>query len=117
MSADDHKAVVRQLLEELWSSDDTELADTLFIDDFLHHNAPEGTPRGPAGQKQFIPAIRAQVPGLRITIDDLIAESDRVAARWTGTFTTSDGVQRSYSGVDIVRLEGGKIAELWSFVP
>jgi ketosteroid isomerase-like protein len=117
MSVDDHKAIVRRLLEELWSGDDTDLADELFTEDFHHHNAPEGTPRGPEGQKQFIPAIRARVPGLRITIDDLIAEADRVAARWTGTFTTPDGKQRTYSGVDIVRLEDGKIAELWSFVP
>jgi predicted SnoaL-like aldol condensation-catalyzing enzyme len=117
MSVDQHKAIVRRLLEELWSSDNVELADELFTGDFLHHNAPEGTPRGPEGQKQFIPAIRSRVPGLQITIDDLIAESDRVAARWTGTFSTADGQQRSYPGVDIVRLEGGKIAELWSFVP
>jgi predicted SnoaL-like aldol condensation-catalyzing enzyme len=117
MSVDAHKAIVRQLLEELWSDGNTELADELFTDDFFHHNAPEGTPRGPEGQKQFIPAVRARVPGLRIIIDDLIAESDRVAARWTGTFTTASGEQRSYPGVDIVRLEDGKIAELWSFVP
>ena len=117
MSGEEHKAVVRRLLEELWSGGDVGMADELFTDDFLHHNAPDGTPRGPAGQKQFIPAVRANVPGLRITIDDLIAESDRVAARWTGTFTTADGAHRSYPGVDIIRLENGKIAELWSFVP
>jgi predicted SnoaL-like aldol condensation-catalyzing enzyme len=117
MAGDEHKAIVRRLLEDLWSGGNLELADDLFTDDFLHHSVPDGTPRGPAGQKQFIPAVRAQVPGLRIAIDDLIAESDRVAARWTGTFTTADGSQRSYPGVDIVRFENGKIAELWSFVP
>jgi predicted SnoaL-like aldol condensation-catalyzing enzyme len=116
MSTDSHKAVVRRLLEELWSTGNLDLADELFTDDFLHHSAPEGTPRGPEGQKQFIPAVRARVPGLRIVIDDLIAEADRVAARWTGTFE-ADGQQRSYSGVDIVRIENGRIAELWSFVP
>jgi predicted SnoaL-like aldol condensation-catalyzing enzyme len=117
MAGSDHKTIVRRLLEELWSTDNIDLADELFTDDFLHHNVPDGTPRGPAGQKEFIPAIRARVPGLRITIDDLIAEADRVAARWTGTYETADGGQRSYPGVDIVRFENGKIAELWSFVP
>lgn len=117
MSVDEHKALARRLLEELWSTGNVELADEIFTDDFLHHNVPDGTPRGPAGQKQFIPAIRARVPGFRITIDDLIAESDRVAARWTGTFTTADGELRSRPGVDIIRIENGKIAELWSFVP
>jgi predicted SnoaL-like aldol condensation-catalyzing enzyme len=117
MSVEHHKAIARQVLEELWSTGNLDLADALFTDDFLHHSAPEGTPRGPAGQRQFIPAIRAMVPGLRITVDDLIAESDRVAARWTGTCPAPDGGQKSYSGVDILRIENGRIAELWSFVP
>ena len=117
MSIEAHKSIVRRLLEELWSTGNVERAGEIFTDDFLHHNVPDGTPRGPEGQKQFIPAIRARVPGLRIEIDDMIAESDRVAARWTGTFTTVDGEQRSYQGVDIVRFENGKIEELWSFVP
>jgi predicted SnoaL-like aldol condensation-catalyzing enzyme len=117
VSIDAHKAIVRRLLEELWSTGNLELADELFTDDFLHHSVPDGTPRGPEGQRQFIPAVRARVPGLRITIDDLIAEADRVVARWTGTYMTADGGQRTYSGVDIVRIENGRIAELWSFVP
>jgi predicted SnoaL-like aldol condensation-catalyzing enzyme len=116
MSIEHNRAVTRRLLEELWSTGNIELADELFTDDFLHHSVPEGTPRGPEGQKTFVPMIRAQVPGLRIVIEDIIAEADRVAARWTGTFTTPDGEQRSYPGVDILQFEDGKIAELWSFV-
>lgn len=114
---DANKALARRLLEELWSTDNVALADELFTADFLHHSVPSGTPRGPEGQKQFIPMIRALVPGLRITIDDLIAEADRVAVRWTGTYRGADGELQSYPGVDILRFEGGKIAELWSFVP
>jgi predicted ester cyclase len=117
MSIDDHKALTRCLLEDLWSTGNLDLIDELFTADFLHHNVPDGTPRGPGGQRQFVPMIRAMVPNLRIAIDDLIAEDDRVAARWTGTYTDENGEPRSYSGVDILRFEGGKIAELWSFVP
>jgi ketosteroid isomerase-like protein len=117
MSTREQKTIARRLLEELWSGGNADLADELFTDDFLHHNVPDGTPRGPEGQKQFIPVVRAKVSGLRITIDDLIAESDRVAARWTGTYTADGGERRSYSGVDIMRFQDGKIAELWSFVP
>ncbi|HUG13500.1 MAG TPA: ester cyclase [Thermomicrobiales bacterium] len=117
MTIEDHKAVARRLLEELWSGGDVAMADELFTAGFLHHSAPEGTPRGPEGQKQFIPMIRAMVPGLRIQIDDTIAEGDRVAARWTGTYVTESGEHKSYPGVDILRFEDGRIAELWSFVP
>ena len=94
-----------------------EQADDLFTPDFLHHNVPEGTARGPEGQKAFVTAMRAQVPGLRLRIEDLIAEGDRVVARWTGTYTPPAGGERSYPGVDILRIEDGKIAELWSLVP
>jgi predicted SnoaL-like aldol condensation-catalyzing enzyme len=117
MSPEEHKEIVRRLLEELWSTGNVEQADELFTADFLHHSVPSGTPRGPEGQKQFIPAVRAMVPGLRIAVDDLIAEGDRVAARWTANYMTEDGERRSYPGVDIVRIEDGKISELWSFVP
>ena len=117
MAIAEHKTMTRQLLEELWSTGDLALVDELFTADFVHHSMPDGLPPGPAGQRQFIPMIRARVPGLRIQIDDLIAEGDRVAARWTGTYTTEAGEERSYRGVDVLRFEDGKIAELWSFVP
>jgi predicted ester cyclase len=117
MSIDDHRALARRLLEDLWSTGNLDLVDQLFSADFLHHSVPDGTPRGPQGQRQFVPMVRAQVPNLRIVIDDLIAEGDRVAARWTGSYTTEGGERRSYGGVDILRFEHGKIAELWSFVP
>lgn len=117
MSIADNKALARRLLEGFWSTGDLDEADRLFTAEFLHHNVPDGTPRGPDGQKQFVTATRAMVPGLRIAIDDLIAEGDRVAARWTGTFALPEGGERSYSGVDILRFKDGKIAELWSFVP
>jgi predicted SnoaL-like aldol condensation-catalyzing enzyme len=117
VTLDDHKAIARRLLEDLWSTGDLEIADELFTDDFLHHSVPEGTPRGPEGQKEFIPAVRAMAPGLRIVIDDMIAEGDRVAARWTGTRTGEGGAAVTYAGVDILRIKEGRIAELWSFVP
>jgi SnoaL-like domain len=53
--------------------------------------APEGTPPGPDGQKAFVAFVRGQVPGLRIAVDDVIAEGDRVAVRWTATFEPASG--------------------------
>jgi predicted SnoaL-like aldol condensation-catalyzing enzyme len=79
--------------------------------------APEETPPGPDGQKVFVASVRGQVPGLRIAVDDVIAEGDRVAVRWTATFEPAPGERESYPGADILRLEDGRIAELWSFVP
>src|SRR5690606_41270204 len=86
VTPDDHKTIARHLLEELWSSDDADLTDDLFTADFLHHNAPGSTPRGPEAQKQVIPAITPIPPPLRITVDDLISEDARLAARWAATY-------------------------------
>ena len=116
-SLEQHRKIARRLLEEFWSGEDDGIADELFTAGFHHHMAPEGTPPGPDGQKALVASVRGQVPGLRIAVDDVIAEGDRVAVRWTATFEPAPGEQESYPGADILRLEDGRSAELWSFVP
>ncbi len=56
-------------------------------------------------------------PDCRYTIDDILAEGDKVALRWTmsGTDTDQDNKPMLCQGVSIVRFEGDKIAESWEF--
>jgi len=112
-----NKAVTRQLLEELWSGGDLALADELFAPDFRHHNAPPGTPRGPAGQRAFLTVMRARMPGMQTTIVDLFAEGDRVAVRWTRRFVGRDGTEATAAGADILIVREGRIVELWAYTP
>lgn len=112
---DRNKGIARDLLEGFWSTGDADAADRLFTQDFVHHRVPEGTPRGPEGQKQFVASVRGYFPDLKFTIEDLISEGDRVVARWTAQLTNQDNEIITYPGVDVLRLSGDRIAELWSF--
>jgi ketosteroid isomerase-like protein len=112
-----NKAITRRLLEELWSGGDLALADELFAPEFEHHNAPDGTLRGPAGQRDFLELMRARMPEMRTTIDDLIAEGDRVAVRWTRRYRGPSGAVLQAQGADILIVRDGQIVELWAYAP
>ena len=114
---DRNKAITRRLLEELWSGADLALADELFAPDFRHHNAPPGTLPGPAGQRAFLAQMRARMPDMQTSIADLFAEGERVAVRWTRSFTGPDGAEARAEGADILIVREGRIVELWAYAP
>jgi hypothetical protein len=64
-----------------------------FAPEFVDHGAdlPPGLPPGPEGAIQYVGAARKKVPDLRVTIEDMIAEDDKVVVRnrWKGTDTRS----------------------------
>jgi hypothetical protein len=71
---------------------------------------------GPQAIKQTAADVRAYFSGPALSADDVIAEGDRVVIRWTltGSVSTPHGtVPVVYTGIDIFRIEGGKLAELW----
>ncbi|MGD9894224.1 MAG: ester cyclase [Dehalococcoidia bacterium] len=81
-----------------------------------------GRPPGPAGVKQHIAMLRSAFPDLQVTIEDLIAEADRVVARLTmrgthdGDFRgrTPTGRPVTWTGIVIYRLRDGRVVEQWS---
>ena len=80
-----------------------------------------GTPPGPEGFRQFYARLRSAFPDLRYTVDDLIAEGDKVVVRWTWSCTHTSvfrgiaptGKQATVTGMAIYCLAGGKIVERW----
>jgi steroid delta-isomerase-like uncharacterized protein len=56
---------------------------------------------------------RATFPDAHSTVDDQIAEADRVATRWTATGTAPNGKRYELHGITIERIENGQIAEVW----
>jgi predicted ester cyclase len=78
---------------------------------------------GPEGQKQIAGAFRAAFPGLRFTVEALIAEDDFVVGRWMATGThrgrwaavEPTGKTATLAGVNVFRFEDGKVAEIWNF--
>jgi steroid delta-isomerase-like uncharacterized protein len=123
MSSEDNKALIRRFYEEVWNRGNLAVAEEIFADDYVRHDLRPGTaPPGPQGQKQIASMFRAAFPDLESTVDLIIAEGDMVAARWTlhGTHTgpwagvAPTGKAVTFSGVNIFRIAGGKVVEIWN---
>jgi steroid delta-isomerase-like uncharacterized protein len=120
--SEQNKAIVRRLFEEFWNKGNLSVADELFAPNYEHHDP--STPdfgRGPESEKKRATLYRTAFPGVRLTIEDTIAEGETVVARWScrGTHKgdlsgiAPTGKQFTISGVTIARLANGKMAEGW----
>jgi steroid delta-isomerase-like uncharacterized protein len=122
MTLADNKALVRRLFDEVWNTGNVALVDDLLAPDFVDHAAQMG--RGDPtrdGFKTQVRLFRTAFPDGRSQIEDLIAEDDRVVARWTDGGTQRGewmgvpptGKRVTMSGIDVYRIEQGRIAEFW----
>jgi steroid delta-isomerase-like uncharacterized protein len=122
MSTDENKALSRRFFEEVWGKGNLAVIDELTDPAFVDHNAPPGLPPGVAGLKQFVVMYREAFPDMQVSIDDLIADSDKVVIRWTarGTNTGSlfgmptTGKAATITGITIERKVDGKTVEGWN---
>ena len=123
MSAEESKAIIRRLNDEVWNEGRLDVIDELVADGFVATviGAPEQI-RGPEGFREFVGMYRKAFPDLRITIDEQLAEGETVVTRWTATGThegdlmgmPATGKQATTAGININRISGGKLAEGWS---
>lgn len=111
MSVEENKAVVRKEQQELWNhSGNPEAAEELFASDQAE------------AAKQEAADFRRGFPDVVSTIEDLIAEGDKVVARWRSHAThqgeymgiPATGNEVEFTGISLYRIEGGKIAESWN---
>jgi predicted ester cyclase len=116
MPSDASKALVRRLYDIL-NAGQLDRLDELVSSDF---EGPGGQ-RGPAAFAAPILALRAAFPDLRYTIEDIVAEGDRVAVRWTwrGTFAGAfrtfrpTGKPMTNTGFAIFQLADSKLVRTW----
>src|SRR5918996_3753218 len=82
MSAEENKATFRRYVEEVVNQGNLEFADEIF-DRYLAHQ-PDGSvlERGPEDVKRFQAELRSAFHGLHATIEDQVAEGDKVVTRW-----------------------------------
>jgi predicted SnoaL-like aldol condensation-catalyzing enzyme len=85
--AEDNKGIVRRIVDEVFSRGKVGLADTLVAPGYVYHGPGGLEMRGPDGFKQLVNMYRSAFPDLTVTVDDLIAEGDKVTCRWTGRGT------------------------------
>ena len=123
MSTEENKALVRRFYEEVWNRGNLGVADEVFAAGYVRQDLrPTAVPPGPEGQKLIANMFRTAFPDGQGTIDLLIAEADMVVARWTiqGTHQGAwinippTGKRVSFAGVNIFRIAGGKVVEIWN---
>jgi predicted ester cyclase len=122
MSVEANKAIARRLYEEVISAGNWATADELLEVNLADYSNPPGWPEGREGAKQNIGYIRSAFSGWNFTIEDLIAEGDKVVLRGTlrgrhtgeffGIFPTSKAVE--ISGMHILTIKDGKVTEHWA---
>jgi|SRR5579875_1284301 len=118
MTIDDNKALVVRFVQEFWSSGNESAADTLLADDVTLVVNGEAVENAEA-LKEFARMLRSAFPDWRSQLEELVAEGDHVAERWTGIGTQrgdfqgiqATGRQVAVPGTVFYRIADGKIIE------
>jgi steroid delta-isomerase-like uncharacterized protein len=122
MSIELNKAISRRADEELFNRGNLAVAGELFAGDYVYHDPTSGVEwHGPEDVKRFASLLRGAFPDLQQTIEDQVAEGDKVAYRWTARGThrgellgiPPTGARVTFTGISIARLADGKIQEIW----
>jgi predicted ester cyclase len=118
-----NKALVRRLFETVHIKGDLDAIDELLSPEFVDHSLMAGQEGDREGYKRSLPELRAPFSHLRLSIEDQIAEGDKVLTRVTlraihdrGEFRglAPTGEEWLLTAMFVHRIEGGKIAEEWS---
>ncbi len=119
--SEQNKAIARRYMEEVWGKGDYDAERELVASNVVDHNPAPGQPGGFEGHHHALTGIRTAFPDGRLTVEQLVCEGDKVADRWTFTGThlgesmgmPPTGKKVNFTGVDILRIEKGKVAEIW----
>lgn len=119
--SEDNKALVRRWLEE-GITGDLSVLDEIIAEDFVRHEVTTAEYQGRESYKQLINTMLTAFSDGKLTIDDMIAEGDKVAVRYTaygvhtGEFMgiAPTGKQITLSTIGIIRFAHGKAVESWA---
>jgi len=116
-----NKELYRRWIDEAWTKGNVDVLDDMNTPDFVDHSGLPGVSPDTAGMKQFIVGLHAAFSDVAMTIEDMVAEGDRLVGRWvmrgtnTGSFNGMPPTGRpvTLSGFDLLRVEGDRFAEVW----
>ena len=122
MSTEENKAKQRRIWEEVLNQGDLSVADEIIPPNYVYHGPMGMEFKGPEGFKQIITMYRTAFPDIHITVDDMVAEGDKVVSRITARGThkgelmgiAPTGKQIIITGIYISRYVGGKEVEVWA---
>lgn len=119
--SEQNKALARRFVEEVFGRRNLGIIDQLISPDHIWHGPGGEEVHGPAGSRQMMEMYLSAFPDLTMTIDDLVAEGDKVVVRWTGHGThkgallgaAPTGKTVTAHGIVISRIKDGRIVEDW----
>lgn len=120
MDSQQAKNLVRCYFETLINGRDLSICDEALAPTYVDHDAPEDTPPGPESTKEYVAGFLDDHPDMHITIEEMIAEGNQVAARliWRGTNRHSGTLFHQMGLVMLSLDEKGRFVERWSaYVP
>jgi predicted ester cyclase len=117
MSLEENKAITRRFNDELWNKGNVDIIDELMSADVVSHPGTQTREQFKQGAVEFL----GNCPGMTMTLEDMIAEGDRVAFRWMWTMPHTweyagiapTGKTLKWRGTSIYRIADGKIVEDW----
>jgi steroid delta-isomerase-like uncharacterized protein len=121
MSVDENKALARRAWDEIFNQRNLDFFDAVSVADAIWHE-PEREYQGTEELKQVSAGFLEAFPDLNVTVEDVLAEGEQVAVRWTQRGTHQGEMERlgpptgrsfELEGITIHRFEGDKIAETW----
>jgi steroid delta-isomerase-like uncharacterized protein len=119
-----NKEVTRRFCLEVWGKGNAALADELMAPDLIDHTPFPSDAPGLEGHKQTLAVFRSAFPDLTTVVDDVMAEGDLTFLLWHGEAThkgslmgiPATGKPVHVTGMDILKMENGKIKERWAEV-
>jgi predicted ester cyclase len=120
VSAEENKALARRGWETFAGRASLDGLEEFYADDYVGHQTTHEV-RGVAAQRAYVAGILAAFPDLAATVEDQIAEGDKVVSRvrLRGTHRGElygippTGTAVEFGGISIARLSGGKVVEEW----
>ncbi len=122
--SDANQQLVQRWFDEVWNQGNPTTIDELMLPDGKAHGFPEPSAIliGPSEFKQAHALFKEAFSNISVNVDEIIADADHVAARWTVTVTHTGqalgfpptGRTASFSGTSFLHIEQGKIAEAWN---
>lgn len=123
--SEENKELVRRWFEEVWNKGRADAIEEMFDENGIAHGLSDDPSKpitGPRDYRPFYTIFRQAFPNLKIVVEDMVAEGDKVAARCSvrgkheGDFMGRTATQSpvEFTGITIVRIDKGKIVEAWN---
>jgi steroid delta-isomerase-like uncharacterized protein len=114
-----NKILVQRFYDEILNGRKMDVADEILSPDYIDHSA---SAPGLGNFKTYLAMITSVFPDIKVTVEDLFTDGNKVAVRLTihgtqlGPFRgfPAAGRQTTWTGMDIIHISDGKIAERWS---